>query len=141
MTRITFFHGAQDRLQTIADWLTQPEQRGKPILVFAPDAEQADKLDQLLWTHPATGFIAHCRAGDALESETPLVISSTPDSPPHDQCLLNFSNQMPSDFSRFADLIEIISIDDRDRLPGRERFRVYRERGYTLENRDISGGL
>jgi DNA polymerase-3 subunit chi len=47
---------------------------------------------------------------------------------------VNLSNEIPPGFSRFQQLIEIISIDDEDRLPGRERFRFYRERGYPLEN-------
>ena len=33
------------------------------------------------------------------------------------------------------------SVEDEDRLPGRERFRFYRERGYPLQNSDISGGI
>lgn len=39
------------------------------------------------------------------------------------------------------ELIEIVSVEDTDRLPGRERFRYYRERGYPLETSDISGGI
>jgi DNA polymerase IIIc chi subunit len=54
--------------------------------------------------------------------------------PLHDDCLLNLSDEIPPGFSRFRQLIEIVSVDDADRLPGRERFRFYRERGYPLEN-------
>ena len=141
MTQISFFHGARNRLQAIAAWLVRADSEGRQVLVYVPTGERSEQLDRLLWTHPATGFVPHCRAKDPLAPETPIILASELDSPPHDGCLLNLSNEIPPGFSRFQQLIEIISVEDEDRLPGRERFRFYRERGYPLENRDISGGI
>lgn len=141
MTQINFFHGARDRLQAIAAWLGRAGSEGRLVLVYVPIGEHCDQLDRLLWTHPATGFAPHCRAKDKLATETPIILAADLDTPPHDGCLLNLSNEIPPGFSRFQHLIEIISVEDEDRLPGRERFRFYRERGYPLENRDISGGI
>ena len=141
MTQISFFHGARDRLHAIAAWLAHAGSDGRRVLVYVPNGERGEHLDRLLWTHPATGFVPHCRAEDPLASETPIIIASELDNPTHDDCLLNLSDEVPPGFSRFQQLIEIVSVDDEDRLPGRERFRFYRERGYPLENRDISGGI
>jgi len=141
MTQITFLHGARDRLQAIAAWLGLVSSDGRPVLVYAPAGERSEQLDRLLWTHPATGFTPHCRADDKLAVETPVIIASGIDNPPHDGCLLNLSDEIPPGFSRFQQLIEIISVEESDRLPGRERVRFYRERGYPLEMRDISGGI
>ena len=141
MTRISFFHGAHDRLQAIAAWLGRAGSEGRQVLVYVPVGEHSQQLDRLLWTNPATGFVPHCRAHDKLAAETPIILASELDTPPHDGCLLNLSDEIPPGFSRFQQLIEIISVEDEDRLPGRERFRFYRERGYPLENRDISGGI
>jgi DNA polymerase-3 subunit chi len=139
MTQITFLHGALDRLQAVAAWLAQAGREGKQVLVYVPAAERGEQLDRLLWTSPATGFIPHCRAGDKLATETPILLASDLDQPLHDECLLNLSDEVPPGFSRFQQLIEIVSADDGDKLPGRERFRFYRERGYPLEAKDISG--
>lgn len=141
MTQISFFHGARDRLQAIAAWLGRAASEGRRVLVYVPAGERSERLDRLLWAHPATGFAPHCRADDKLAAETPIVLAAELEHPPHDGCLLNLSDEIPPGFSRFQQLIEIISVEDEDRLPGRERFRFYRERGYPLENRDISGGL
>lgn len=141
MTQISFFHGARDRLQAIAAWLALATGDGRQVLVYVPASDHSEQLDRLLWTHPATGFVPHCSANDPLAAETPITLAAELDNPPHDYCLLNLSNEIPPGFSRFQQLIEIISVDDEDRLPGRERFRFYRERGYPLENRDISGGI
>lgn len=141
MTQISFFHGARDRLQAVATWLTRASSEGRQVLVYVPAGERSEQLDRLLWTHPATGFVPHCRTGDPMAAETPILLAAELDNPPQDNCLLNLSNEVPPGFSRFQQLIEIISVEDEDRLPGRERFRFYRERGYPLENRDISGGM
>ena len=141
MTKITFLHGAHDRLQAVAAWLERASGEGRRVLVYVPAGDRRDHLDRLLWTQPATGFTPHCRAENDLAAETSIVFASGLDNPLHDECLLNLSDEVPSGFSRFEELIEIVSIEDADRLPGRERFRFYRERGYPLENCDISGGF
>jgi len=141
MTQIIFFHGARDRLQAIAAWLGRAGSEGRQVLVYVPAGERSEQLDRLLWTHLATGFAPHCHANDKLATETPIILVTELDAPPHDGCLLNVSDEIPPGFSRFQQLIEVISVKDEDRLPGRERFRFYRERGYPLENHDISGGM
>ena len=141
MTEITFLHSARDRLEAIAAWLANAGSQAKSVLVYVPGGDHGEQLDRALWAHPATSFVAHCRADDKLAAETPIVLATQLDNPPHDGCLLNFSDEIPPGFSRFRQLVEIVSVVDGDRLPGRERFRFYRERGYPLEARDISGGI
>jgi DNA polymerase-3 subunit chi len=149
VTRIHFLHGARDRHQAAVAWLAQRSQNGLPALVYLPDQELLAQLDRLLWTHTATGFIPHCHVGDPLQTETPIVLttnidtiaSASPGPFALDRCLVNLTNDVPPGFSRFEELIEIISMDNNDRLPGRERFRFYRERGYDLQSVDISNGI
>ncbi len=140
MTSIRFYSNADDRVQAAAGWLAASWRR-HPVLVFAPDAELAERLDRLLWTAPATGFLPHCRAGSALAAETPVVIADSLDTLPQDRCLLNLSNDVPPGFSRFEEVVEIVSTADGDRLPARERYRYYRERGYAVENRSVADGF
>lgn len=138
MTKISFLHGARDRLRSIATWLGQANREGIRVLVYAPAEDRRAQIDRLLWTHPANGFTPHCRAEDKLAAETPIILARELDRPLHDDCLLNLSDEIPPGFSRFQQLVEIISVDEATRLSGRERFRFYRERGYPLETRDIS---
>lgn len=139
MTRISFLHGAGDRLQAASAWLAKAVQDGERVIVFAPRETELERLDRLLWLQPPTGFTPHCHASSALAGETPVVLAPGLDNPAHDKCLLNLSDEIPPGFSSFEQLIEIVSTADSDRLPGRERFRFYRERGYPLEAFDISG--
>ncbi|MFN4148719.1 MAG: DNA polymerase III subunit chi [Rhodocyclaceae bacterium] len=148
MTRIFFLHGAADRVQAAAQWLQRAwqERAGAPgrslaVFVYAPEHEAAERLDRMLWTQPALSFIPHCRGDSPLAAETPILIADRLDDPPFDTCLLNLSNELPATFSRFEVLIEVVSRDDAVRLPARERFKFYRDRGYAIENHDISGGV
>lgn len=141
MTRVQFLHGAADRLAAVAEWLRRSQAERRPVLVYAPQTDVADQLDRLLWTQPAIGFVPHCRASSPLAAETPILLADQLEQLPQDHCLLNLSNEIPPGFSRFEELVEIVSTDDGDRLPARDRFKHYRERGYALESRDISGGI
>ncbi len=141
MTRISFLHGAADRTQSAALWLQQAWGRREAVLVYVPDSEQAARLDRVLWTQPALSFLPHCRADAPLAGETPILLTDRLDNPPQESCLLNLSNNLPPTFSRFEHLVEIVSTDDGDRLPARERFKFYRDRGYAIDSRDISGGV
>lgn len=137
MTRILFLHGASDRLAAAARWLGDAAAAKRKVLVYAPLADTAERLDRLLWTQLATGFVPHARAESPLATESPIVIASQLDTLPHDQTLLNLGDEVPPGFSRFEELVEMVSGDDAVRLPARERFKFYRERGYAPESREI----
>lgn len=141
MTRIHFYHGARDRIQAAAEWLAQAFAIRRHALAFVPDQDMANRLDHLLWTRGATSFIPHCRADSRLAEETPILISSGIHSPVGQQHLLNLDHAVPAEFARFEEIIEIVSTDDGDRLPARDRYRFYRERGYELIDRKVSEGF
>lgn len=139
MTKVLFCHGAADRLQAAAAWLMQFRAQKIPAvaLIYAPNAKVAERFDHLLWAQPATSFLPHCRADSPLAAETPILIASNLDSLPQEERLLNLSDELPPGFSRFENLVEIISQDDAVRLPARDRVKFYRDRGYDIEFRDL----
>ena len=122
-------------------WLHQAWAERQPVLVYVPDEATAQQLDRALWTQPALSFTPHCAIDSPLAAETPIILTPQLETPPQVQCLLNLSNALPASFSRFEQMIEIVSTDDRDRLPARERFKIYRDHGCVIDSRDISGGV
>jgi DNA polymerase-3 subunit chi len=140
VTRISFFHGASDRLQAAADWLARGREPRQRVVVYIPATDDMERMDRLLWTASPTGFTPHCRSDSPLAAETPIVLAAAIDATQHDECLVNLSHEIPPGFARFEHLVEVVSTADSDRIPGRERFRFYRERGYALEARDLAGG-
>ena len=139
MTRIDFYFNAPDKM-AVAARLAQKAYAAKVrLLIFSRDARAMQDLDQRLWTLPPTGFLPHCRAGDALAAETPVLLTSDPEALPHHDILLNLDEERPANFSRFERLLEVVSRDDADdRARARLRFKFYKDRGYEIKSNDLA---
>jgi DNA polymerase-3 subunit chi len=138
VTQIDFYTHVESRLHTACQLCAKAAAQGTRLFVYAPDPDTARELDRLLWTTPATGFVPHCRPDNSLAAVTPIIISEHPDPLPHDEVLLNLHPEVPTFFSRFRRLIEIVSTDEADREVARARFRFYRDRGYELRDHNLS---
>ena len=138
MTRIDFYFEAEDKLQVACRLSAKAAQQKLRVLIYANDEAQAQKIDRMLWTWQATGFLPHCMTRSALAAETPVLITHDPEDTPHDEVLLNLHSAWPPAFSRFQRLVEIVGRDEDDREAARERFRFYRDRGYEIVNHDLS---
>ena len=138
MTRIDFYFEAEDKLRVACRLSAKAAQQKLRVLIYAPDEAEAQRIDKLLWTWQATGFLPHCMTRSPLAAQTPVLITHDPEDIPHDEVLLNLHSQWPPAFSRFQRLVEIVGRDDTDREAARERFRFYRDRGYEIVNHDLS---
>ena len=137
MTSIDFYFNAADRLQVACRLAAKALAERKRVLIYAPDAELATKLDRLMWTWPATGFLLHCPAHDALAAETPVLIGGD-DEAAEIPILLNLSADCPPHFASFERLLEVVGTDEADREPARARFRMYKSRGYAVASHDLA---
>ena len=112
------------------------------MLIYAPQAEVAQKIDRLLWTSQAVSFIPHCFARDPLAAGTPVLIADG-DEPPAGaaaacEVLLNLSAGTPPFFERHERVLEVVAQDEEQVVAARARFRFYRERGYDIRNHDLA---
>jgi len=139
MTGVDFYFNAADKLQVACRLAGKALAQGKRLLIYAPQADTAQSIDRLLWTWPATGFVPHCRAGDTLAADTPVLIADAADAAARCDILLNLARETPPAFERFERLLEVVARDDGDRQAARERYRFYRERGYRVANHDLAG--
>lgn len=139
MTDIDFYFNAADRLQVACRLAGKALAQGKRMLIFAPQPELAQRIDRLLWTWPATGFVPHCMAGEALAAETPVLIAADADGAPASEVLLNLGDECPEFFARHDRLLEIVSQEDAERKAARARYAWYRDRGYAIRSHDLAG--
>ena len=138
MTQIDFYTNVADKLATASRIAAKAYALGHRMLVLCPDREAAARLDRMLWTTPATGFIPHCAPTDALAHETPIIVDPVGDAPIGDEVLLNLRAEWPPFFGRFQRLVEIVSTDEEDKQTARERFKFYRDRGYEIRTHDLA---
>jgi DNA polymerase III subunit chi len=138
VTSIDFYFNAPDRVEVACRLAAKAFAQRKRLLIYAPQHELAQRLDKLLWTQPAIGFLPHCAAHDRLAPQTPLLIAQDEASPGGCGVLLNLSEDCPPHFERFERLLEVVAADEAQRQAGRGRYRFYRDRGYSIATHDLA---
>ena len=138
MTSIDFYFNAEDRLQVACRLAGKAVKQGSRLLIYAPEPDTASRIDKLLWTWPAVGFVPHCAVSAPHAAETPVLIGSGDETPEGCELLLNLGSECPPHFERFTRLFEVISSGESEKLSGRTRYRFYQERGYKITNHDLA---
>lgn len=139
MTEIDFYileqESDQERLRYACRLTEKGYQLGHRVYLHCADAASAELLGRLLWSFRAGSFVPHDPAGS--EPETPVHVGY--DFEPREGCelLINLSDSVPPFFARFERLMEVVGAAGK--AAGRERFRFYKERGYTLRHHVIGG--
>jgi DNA polymerase-3 subunit chi len=133
MTRIDFHSGVPDKIFHACRLVRKARAAKCQVVLLATDRTQLAALDEALWTFSDLDFLPHVMAGDSLAAQTPVILSDTDEAKlPHHQILINLTSNAPAHFARFERLLEIVSLEDADKLAGRERYRFYQQRGYPL---------
>jgi DNA polymerase-3 subunit chi len=112
---------------------------GSTVLIQHDDAAELNRLDEMLWIlGNEQNFIPHEIASDAPSlTTTPVVLNTGTGPTAAVDVLINLTPQLPSQPELATRTIEIIDADPARRAAGRERFKAYRERGFSLEKHDL----
>lgn len=145
MTRIDFYilsdTAADNRLIFTCRLADKIYAKGHRLYIHAESQQIAAQLDELLWTFSAGNFLPHALCESGADLEIPIQIGHDSEPLPtggHDgDVLINLAPVVPLFFSRFARVAEIVGTEEDNKLSARERFRFYRDRGYTLESHTI----
>ncbi|MEA9598924.1 DNA polymerase III subunit chi [Polynucleobacter sp. AP-Sanab-80-C2] len=152
MARIDFHSNVSDKLEyacrlTRKIWSATPECQPVRQIVIVGEKGDLQKLDDLLWTFSSTDFMPHCYIDDEAAAETPIILTDNFASPylstiPHADVMIHLGMRMPQDVpalvERFPRIVEVVTVNEAERLAGRERFKAYRELGHELHNFDQS---
>jgi DNA polymerase-3 subunit chi len=111
--------------------------QGRRIFIHTESEEETRHMDRLLWTFRQGSFIPHGTLGDCDPAVTPVIIGHQSEGGDEHDVLINLSTDVPTCFSRFERVAEIIDKEPQVISAGRERFRFYRDRGYPLTKHDI----
>lgn len=132
MTRIDFYHYAEDKLGFACKLATKAYASASRLVVYSPDRRTLEAFDKSLWTFQATRFVPHCFVESPVADETPIVLATSGDALPHHDVLLNLGDEWPPFFASFERLLEIVATDDADKALARARYAFYRKRGYDI---------
>ena len=138
MTDIEFHVNVPDKLNYSFRLLRKAYRRGAKAVVTG-EPELLQQLDQLLWSYSNTEFLPHCRSDSPATTVavTPIVLAEQLNVFPSGSVLINLGQQVPAGFERFERFIEVASSFDADRLAARDRWKHYRDRGYSLKRHEL----
>lgn len=113
---------------------------GNAVYAHAASAQDARRLDDLLWTFRQGSFIPHEQLQEpahAQASSTPVCIG-TPQTYQHEgQLLINLTDSTPEFAANFSRIAEIIDGSEESRKAGRQRFKDYKKLGLEPETHTI----
>jgi len=141
MTDIDFYIVASDSPQArelMACRLAEKVYKmGRNVHIHTVSASESQTLDRLLWSFRDGSFIPHTIAEqiNPMDEVAPIIISHSNEVNHHSDVLINLTDKVPLFFSRFKRVSEIIT--DKEKTVGRERFKFYRDRGYSLKSHNI----
>lgn len=143
MATTTFYTHLSD-LSDFACRLTQKVLKsGQKVLVWLEDAEQVQQFDQALWAFDPISFIPHeiWLGGQNLRGDLPAVLLACGDELPElseNRVVINLADiywcNAPQPPQR---ILELVSADLDALTAARQRFRTYRNAGYTIEHHDM----
>lgn len=107
------------------------------IYIHTDSAMQAERMDDLLWTFRDISFLPHALNPDSAAPEAPILIGYQSPPPDKRHILINLSATIPEFFICFERVAEIVSPDKDHKRLARDRFRQYRDGGYSLHTHEL----
>jgi DNA polymerase-3 subunit chi len=140
MTRIEFYFNVADKQHVIANLVQSALTKRRQVVVLVADEKMARDVSMRLWQNVPQSFLPNVQLNHMHASLTPVVIGLqgidlTRDLM-QDDILINLTIKEPNFFSRFTQLVELVSEDEQDKLAARARFKFYRDRGYEMKSID-----
>lgn len=145
-TRIDFHSNVGNQLEYTCRLIRKALAAQCKLIVCHQDQAQLAQLDQLLWSFSSTDFLPHVTLNGHGENATqkhrhplarctPVLLTLAANNEvatelPHNEILINLSATVPTDFSQFERLIEIVPQQEQSTQAGRERYRFYQQHGY-----------
>ena len=137
MTSVSFYKlsgNLQVALALVCQLTQKAMAANQQVLCLVADNDSAQQLDKLLWDFQASAFVPH----GIGNQHHPIAITVDSDPGVHHGILINLRSQIPTWFSRFERVMEIIYAQPDYEQAKRENFKFYKERGYPLSFHDLT---
>jgi DNA polymerase-3 subunit chi len=109
------------------------------VHIETSSAEDARRMDELLWTFRDGSFVPHHLLGsERNDLPSPVTIGCDKAAAENCDLLINLCDEVQADFvAAFPRIAELVSSDEESRQRSRKRFVLYRDQGHTLETHNV----
>lgn len=109
---------------------------GLRVHIQTADESMTNKMDELLWAFKEGSFIPH--QSIVNDNELCAVTLNHSELPKHREVLVNLTSAIPEHYAEFERVAEIVGGDQTLIKAGRERFRMYKEKGEEPKHHEIN---
>lgn len=106
--------------------------KGHKVYVLCTNKQDAEFLDELLWTFKEDSFIPHNLQGEGPEPPPPIQIGYEREPRGFNDILLNLSHNIPPFYTKFKRIMEIVLNSEADKEQSRAHYRSYKANGCEL---------
>ncbi|KTC71678.1 DNA polymerase III subunit chi [Legionella birminghamensis] len=111
--------------------------RGHQVFVYCNNRQEAESLDELLWTFKDDSFIPHNLQGEGPEPPPAIQIGYQQEPRGFRDILLNLSDEVPPFFTKFKRVIELVVNEENAKTLSRSHFRHYRGAGCEINTHNV----
>lgn len=111
--------------------------RGHRVFVYCDNQKDVEYLDELLWTYKDDSFIPHNIQGDGPEPPPPVQLGCGSEPRGFNDILLNMATTIPTYYSRFKRIMEIVAASDEAKEVSRNHYREYRAKQCQMHTHNI----
>ncbi|WP_298622097.1 DNA polymerase III subunit chi [uncultured Legionella sp.] len=139
--RVDFYLLSSD--QPNAKWLVacrlleKAYAKGHRVFVSCTNQQDAEHLDEFLWTFRDDSFIPHNLQGEGPEPPPPIQIGYDKEPRGFNDILLNLSQDIPAFYSRFKRVMELVTNVEAEKELSRLHYKEYRAKGCELHTHNI----
>ena len=126
---------AGEKLRLICSRVLKCYQGGRTVAVHVATRQEAEELDDMLWTFSDTAFIAHVQHSQIEEPVLEPVVICCGSEPIGEADVLVEASGGPAEdgFTRFEHVCDFAELyDDELREASRRRFAAYKDAGYRM---------
>ena len=137
MAEVLFVETSARRMEMRACEIAQENYaQGKRVQIVVVDQEQAERLDDLLWTFKPDSFVPHgLWLGSSDEPEQPVVITSRDEAVKGMDCLVMIGYSDVDLVRQFSHVFHLVVTDNQERLDNSRRYwTLLKDAGFSLRH-------
>jgi len=143
MTQVDFYileeQVRSDRYILACRIIDKAWKKGRRIYLHTNSEAESRRMDQMLWTYRDEGFLPHALVAHSYDPKVnPVLIGHDAEAGEEHDVLVNLATDVPPFFSRFERVAELVDNSPEVRKAGRNRYKLYRDRGYSLNTHNIA---
>ncbi len=142
MAEVSFYvlpsESTQERYEFACKLIEKAYRSGCFCYVLTDNAEQSQKIDDLLWTFRAGSFIPHqIYTGELPALEKVILIGSLDVPELWQKTVINLSSYCPKQVDKIERILEILDNSEATKELGRNRYRHYQQSGIAITTHKI----